>query len=267
MPPPEIGLARMAEEACLRLMASPMKKTLHDIREECPRSANGPLASPLQRLELLVKERLGFWTIRDLEQILPFAAPPWWEPPDTVISDSREKALQAHIQATRTPAHFRAYTDGSAIEGEVGASMVSNHGTRRLMVGTPNTHTVYAAELEGIVAALTQIMANEPYRDTTTKTPLRAVIFTNNQAAIQALQEPKAPSGQYILRDAIERVDRLHRAGWSLLFQWIPGHEGAYGNELADMAAKDAAFQAATYYGPKEDPLGPILTRRKEMDG
>jgi hypothetical protein len=47
-----------------------------------------------------------------------------------------------------------AYTDGSSLEGGVGASVVSNPGTNRILVGTPSTHTVYAAELSGIDTAL-----------------------------------------------------------------------------------------------------------------
>lgn len=106
--------------------------------------------------------------------------------------------------------------------------MVSNLGTRRLRIGTPETHTVYAAELEGINAA--------------------PVIFTDNQATIQSLQDPGGASGQYILREIVQRVDQLQSAGWHLRIQWIPGHEGAFGNELADKAAKEAAQQAATYH-------------------
>jgi ribonuclease HI len=64
------------------------------------------------------------------------------------------------------------------------------------------------------------------------------VIFTDNQAAIRV-------SGQYIVRAITEKVDTLRAAGWHVLIQWIPGHEGAHGNELADAAA-EAASEAAT---------------------
>jgi ribonuclease HI len=255
VPPPEVSLPRLAREACLRLMTSPMKETLHENRDLNPGPENGPLASPLQRLEGSIRSKLGIWTVRDIEPILPFAAPPWWEPPETMISDGREQALEAHKEAIRAPALVKSYTDGSATDGGVGAAVVSTLGTRRIIIGTPDTHTVYAAELEGIVAALNQILADEPHRKAKLSTgPLRAVIFTDNQAAIRALQDPGGPSGQYIIRDAIERIERLQQAGWNLLFQWVPGHEGAHGNELADIAAKDAAFQAAHYHAPDWEP-------------
>ena len=67
------------------------------------------------------------------------------------------------------------------------------------------------------------------------------VIFTDNQAAIQACQDPRRSSGQYIVKQIVEKIDMLHATGWSITIQWIPGHEGAEGNESADDAAKEAA--------------------------
>jgi RNase H-like protein len=45
--------------------------------------------------------------------------------------------------------------------------------------------------------------------------------------------------------ELFEKIDKLHAAGWSVAIQWIPGHEGAEGNERADDAAKEAARMAA----------------------
>ena len=79
-------------------------------------------------------------------------------------------------------------------------------------MGTSTTPTVYAAELRGMELAF-QIAL-----DTHAKinTPGECTIFTNNQAAIQAIANPKIPSGQYILGDAIKALDKPRNRGWEV---------------------------------------------------
>jgi ribonuclease HI len=252
VPPPQVTLARMAEEACLRLLTSPLRKVLHAIRQgnsEEAANATVPLASPLHRLEHILEEKLG--TLQQIETIHPFIVPPWWETPETSIEDTREKALQAHKEALRSPNGIVAYTDGSATDGGVGAAVVSNLGTRRFQIGTPDTHTVYAAELTGIDEALRQLLAYQPNLPSKVMT-----IYTDNQATIQALRDPGAPSGQHILQGIITKIDCLRSMGWHVCLRWLPGHEGAEGNELADTAAKEAAQRASITFAQREPHTG-----------
>jgi ribonuclease HI len=245
----------MAEEACIRLMTSPLRGILHTIRQSSMETsrAHTPLVSPLHRLETILEEKLG--SLRNIETICPFVVPPWWVAPDTSIEDTRAKALQAHKDGLRYPNGIMAYTDGSATDGGVGAAVVSNLGTRRFQIGTPDTHTVYAAELTGIDEALGQPLAHLLYRGFRNCTPKTMTIYTDNQATFKALQDPGTPSGRYILRAIVAKVDRLRSMGWHLRFHWLPGHEGAYGNELADTAAKEAAQSASITFCRPSKPI------------
>lgn len=223
-----------ALEATMRICTTPLHR-------EMIQAGDNSGKSPLDRLSNLLENKYHV-QLDQLEKRRQHVVPPWWTPPLTHINKSPEDAIKRH-DATDSRA-LCVYTDGSGIDGHVGAAAVVLNmpvadvmAKRTEYMGISTTSTVYAAELRGIELAF-QIILDVQVK---TNTAGKCVIFTDNQAAIQAMANPKCPSGQYILAHAIRAMDQLRDRGWEVQLSWIPAHVGVPGNEAADRAAKEAA--------------------------
>ena len=75
-----------------------------------------------------------------------------------------------------------------------------------------------------------------------------AYIFTDNQAAIQAVDSPKSQSRQYIINEILNKIDRIQeiKPTCAIHIECVPGHKNVEGNERADQAAKAAATPCTT---------------------
>ncbi|OOQ82700.1 reverse transcriptase [Penicillium brasilianum] len=142
----------------------------------------------------------------------------------------------------RSPTVF--FTDGSGYEGMMGASAVApREGIfQRRHLGTTVDSTVYVAELNGIEMAIARFV-NQQQNDTRST---KIVIFSDCQAAIQAVQNPKRSSGQYVISQIYHHVRTIRSQTPTsdtipVEIRWIPAHVGVPGNERADVEAKLAA--------------------------
>lgn len=197
--------------------------------------------SPLQILEDLDPDtnQLTGQARDKIEPAYANTANPWWDPPETHVAATKDGAIRLHRAKTRRmkdrATHALIYTDGSEISGEVGAAAWCPKAERAKSryMGNNTTSTVYAAELVGIELALQIAQELEGCTGTT--------IFTDNQAAIQAIAHPAVSSGQYITYRVIREIEKARQKGIQVELQWVPSHQGIPGNEEVDRLAKQAA--------------------------
>jgi len=131
------------------------------------------------------------------------------------------------------------YTDGSKIQTNVGAGIAymsgRNSGEKSWNLG--NSLEVFDAELFAIFQALkwTQSFDLRKTKD--------IWIFSDSQAAIQRLQNPKSGPGQHLMIKCHSHMHMLKSQGFTTHIHWIPSHKNIIGNEKADTAAQKGAEQ------------------------
>ncbi|KAJ6032617.1 hypothetical protein N7540_003349 [Penicillium herquei] len=195
-----------------------------------------------------------------------FILAPWEQRITYVIEDAEKARISAEKAYPGVPddpgdpsTDFSAekpcvfFTDGSGYEGHIGAAVViptELDSNLKRHLSKSDQSTVYLAELSGIELALESFLARLQ-----TYPARQLVIFVDSQAAIQAVQNPKRPSGQFILCSiyakfkAIQKAlgslhkptESLQKPSPSVTIRWVPTHVGILGNEIADLAAKEAA--------------------------
>ena len=232
-------LNKITAETYLRIYTTPLYQNLTRIgREGTWRGFHDDWHSlhgrwgPLERHRHRIETVLGQGAVANLELRKPFLTPVWWEPPEICILDNAESARARHDQILAKDTGLVIYTDGSAVNGKVGAAAIQycTSAKRQMFLGRTPEANVFLAELLAIDMAL-KLAQSQARKDIT--------IFSDSQAAIRAIGGSQM-SGQQILNGIFDSWAELRRQEARVAVYWIPAHQGIPGNELADQAAKEA---------------------------
>ncbi len=175
-------------------------------------------------------------SISELEKRLEYITAPWWQPLAINIPLTKEQAIHLHNQqlAQKTALETLAYIDGSGINNKIGSACIILGQRKRIkkFLGIDITSTVYMGEMQRIQDSITYARNQEETRS--------IWVFTDNQAAWKALEDPNKCSALQIMQDIVLRLDILKTQGKLVFFHWIPSHKDIKGNEEAEIAAKEA---------------------------
>ncbi|KAJ7191575.1 ribonuclease H-like domain-containing protein [Mycena pura] len=162
------------------------------------------------------------------------------------IRSSKDEALEAE---EKDEARWKVYSDGSGIDGKIGASAVLYRDGQeirvsRLQLGADTDHTVYEAEGIGISLGLGLLWAERCVEGDVT-------IAVDSQPAIKATTNRRPTPSHYIWDDIhvhAAAVRRKHPEA-RITIRWTPGHRDVLGNERADEEAKKAAQEGSSRPG------------------
>lgn len=239
--PIRAAILKAAMMSANKIRCSHVYDRIKSIRERG--SQKRKLKSPLHGLETYV----DYYSKKHKDTVpeinTAYSTYPWWKPPITIVPANKEEALGAHHSTLRKaledPRSVIVYSDGSERNGGVGAAahmlipQVQLH-TEGYSMGSSHTSSIYVAEAMGLATALSMVK-------TRTDGPRNVTIFTDNQAVIARMANPSNRSGQFYFQLCINLVSELRERGCTVTIQWVPGHKDVFGNEKADIAAKDAA--------------------------
>ncbi|PQE27487.1 zinc knuckle protein [Rutstroemia sp. NJR-2017a BVV2] len=134
-------------------------------------------------------------TIEEQEPIPPYI----WQGLYIRITSSSEIAKNQYKEFLKhSSEHLFIYTDNSSINNQVGATTVSPlvRTTKIIYIGNSETSTVYTTELQSIKLAL-EITDEDTEKENKRN---KLIIFTDNQAAIRAFQNPANRSDHEIYK-------------------------------------------------------------------
>jgi len=183
--------------------------------------------------------------VSELARVPPPSFPPWLEESPTILHDSEENITKKDnpiYLATVTKEtlnykfseHLKVFTDGSKFsDGSVGCAFVIPDLKISKRYTLNKDISIFSAELCALLMACTFI-------NDLPVTPRAVVFCSDSRSSLQALQQNTSNRTE-LQREILFTCHQLISSGTSVSFLWVPSHVGVRGNELADVAAKEAA--------------------------
>jgi ribonuclease HI/retron-type reverse transcriptase len=129
--------------------------------------------------------------------------------------------------------YLRIYTDGSKLDsGEVGCAFTipSLHVTKKFKLN--KGISIFSAEAFAIQQAVGYVLEHKYIK--------KAIILTDSKSSLEALQGSGRNRAE-ILQNILHTIRKAQSQGTTISLMWIPSHSNIRGNDLADIAAKEAA--------------------------
>lgn len=166
-----------------------------------------------------------------------------------LIEDMNDQILEDHHVAGPC-----IYTDGSKIDGNVGAActwwnegMESSHALYSLHPSC----TVFQSEMYALHRAVEMVKTNRNENVVT--------ILSDSRSSLDLLRNPK--STHPLSKTIKESIQQIRAEGRQVRLCWLRAHVGTAGNERADELAKEAALQASD--APDYDGVPVSYVKRK----
>ena len=236
--PIDLRIDKACHNAITRLATLPHEHPLHTLVKKSTRRQIKRHKSPLHTLTSMFGINPD-----EIEKIPPVRIHPKNRGLRTICIDippSKEESKRADSTAIE---QIRVYSDGSAHRGKVGAAAILKRDGKldhilKLHLGTTKQHTVYEAELVGMIMGLHLIKTER-------RSKVKSILNVDNQAVLVAIKSNMNKSGQHLAANLLQLAkhlcERRGNSGFKLTFRWSAGHVGIEGNEDADKKAKAAA--------------------------
>jgi ribonuclease HI len=228
----ELALLKVTHRAMTRMLTLPPTHPLYSIVAHTRNNPPKKHASPIANLLRIFKMNRV-----TMETVLPAAQCPSRAMKFTTkVADSRKKSIEWE---KTDDADFKVFSDGSGLEDGIGAAAVlytkerlTPIGHLKASLGAPTKRNTYEAETIGAILAV-WLLSTCPV--TVGK---KVSLYIDNQSVIASISNPKATSGQHLVRHLILLANSL---ACFLSIHWISSHSKVRGNEKVDELAKEAA--------------------------
>ena len=238
LPPIRLQVLKACQRSSLRMATLPKAHLLYGAVRRCHKLFTRRHKSPLHHIMSCLHLEPN-----EIEEIGPVRRDPRWiSKVGTIIEENKEAAKR---RQSEEEADVRVYTDGSGIEGGIGAAAVLLRGNRppkhlKYHLGSSEHHIVFGGECVGLLLGL-ELIRKE-------KNVTKALIAIDSQATVRAISSNKPGPGHHVLDQIHKGVEKMIADKPRLQIQaiWIPAHQGIRGNELADKYVKEAAKGEST---------------------